>query len=122
MRLVSEISGGRLSALFIALCAATLIGVATTSSAYAKHTPHAEFKNYQPSGAWYLEVDGEKEKYKRAKFFDLHKKVGRNMRLHSTLIVNHGLKAHIGKIAPDWRARLVDQIDRLAAMLEGMGI
>lgn len=32
------------------------------------------------------------------------------------------LKKHIGKVAPDWKARLVDQIDRLAAMLEGMGI
>ena len=32
------------------------------------------------------------------------------------------LKSHIGTVSGDWKSRLVDQIDRFAAMLEGMGI
>ncbi len=32
------------------------------------------------------------------------------------------LKGHIGKVSGDWKSRLIDQIDRFAAMLEGMGI
>lgn len=32
------------------------------------------------------------------------------------------LKGRITTVEGDWKARLVDQIDRFAAMLEGMGI